>query len=127
MKPDGINAGMTRELGWGKNAVSEDSHEFVFAPTTLGELVSGMAKRLNAHSMRVVGEAIGRGELKAVAFGSIHTVKPQFDRGIERSLDEYFSRYQTLSMASFKIGDDEVREVGRARELFVHPCRPVAP
>jgi len=69
---------------------------------------------------RLVAE---RGELKAVAFGSIHTVKPEFDRGIERSLDEYFSRYQTLSMASFKIGDDELREVGRARDLLIHPCR----
>jgi putative NIF3 family GTP cyclohydrolase 1 type 2 len=57
MKPDGINAGMTRELGWGKNAVSEDSHEFVFAPMTLGEFAGTMAKRLNAHSMRVVGNA----------------------------------------------------------------------
>jgi putative NIF3 family GTP cyclohydrolase 1 type 2 len=57
MKPDGINAGMTRELGWQKNAISEDSHEFVFQPTTLGELVNTMSKRLNAHSMRVVGDA----------------------------------------------------------------------
>jgi putative NIF3 family GTP cyclohydrolase 1 type 2 len=57
MKPDGINEGMTRELGWQKNAISDGSHEFVFPQTTLGELVSTMAKRLNAHSMRVVGDA----------------------------------------------------------------------
>jgi putative NIF3 family GTP cyclohydrolase 1 type 2 len=57
MKPDGINAGMTRELGWEKNAIAPDSHEFVFDTTTLGDLVNGMAKRLNAHSMRVVGDA----------------------------------------------------------------------
>ena len=57
MKPDGINAGMTRELGWEKNAVTPDSHEFVFSPVPLGEFVNGMAKRLNAHSMRVVGDA----------------------------------------------------------------------
>jgi len=49
-------------------------------------------------------------------------VKPEFDRGIERQLAEYFSRYQTVSMASFKIGDDELREIGRARDLLVHPC-----
>ncbi len=69
---------------------------------------------------RLVAE---RGELKAVSFGSIHTVKPEFDRGIERELDDYFARYQTLSMASFKIGDDEVRSLGRARDLLVHRCR----
>jgi putative NIF3 family GTP cyclohydrolase 1 type 2 len=57
MKPDGINEGMTRELGWQKNAISDGSHEFVFPQTTLGELVSTMAKRLNGHSMRVVGDA----------------------------------------------------------------------
>jgi putative NIF3 family GTP cyclohydrolase 1 type 2 len=57
MKPDGINAGMTRELGWEKNAIAPDSHEFVFDATTLGGLVNTMAKRLNAHSMRVVGDA----------------------------------------------------------------------
>jgi hypothetical protein len=47
MKPDGINAGMTRELVWEKNAVSEGSREFVFDVTTLGGLVETMAKRLN--------------------------------------------------------------------------------
>jgi hypothetical protein len=26
-------------------------------------------------------------------------------------------------MASFRIGDDELREIGRARDLLVHPCR----
>ena len=57
MKPDGINVGMTRELGWEKNAVSEGSHEFVFDVATVGGLVETMAKRLNAHSMRVVGDA----------------------------------------------------------------------
>ena len=57
MKPDGINAGMTRELGWEKNAVAPDAKEFVFESTTLGALVNTMAKRLNAHSMRVVGDA----------------------------------------------------------------------
>jgi len=57
MKPDGINEGMTRELGWQKNAISDGSHEFMFPQTTLGELVSTMAKRLNGHSMRVVGDA----------------------------------------------------------------------
>jgi formylmethanofuran dehydrogenase subunit A len=69
---------------------------------------------------RLVAE---RGELKAVSFGSIHTVKPEFDRGIERELDDYFARYQTLSMASSKIGDDEIRSLGRARNLLVHSCR----
>jgi formylmethanofuran dehydrogenase subunit A len=69
---------------------------------------------------RLVAE---RGTLKAVSFGAVHTVKPAFDRGIERELEAYFSRYQTQSLASFTIGDDELRSLGRARDLLVHPCR----
>jgi putative NIF3 family GTP cyclohydrolase 1 type 2 len=56
MSPDGINAGMTRELRWEKNATVKDSHEFAFEPTTLGTLVKTMATRLQAHSMRIVGD-----------------------------------------------------------------------
>lgn len=54
-KPDGIHAGMTRELGWQKNAIAEDAREFVFPPTKLESFVSAMAQRLHAHSMRIVG------------------------------------------------------------------------
>ena len=56
MKPDGINEGMTRELGWQKNAIEPGSHEFSFPATTLSEFAETMAKKLNAHSMRVVGD-----------------------------------------------------------------------
>lgn len=56
MSPDGINAGMTRELGWEKNAIAKDSHEFVFPQMTLQELVNSMVSRLQAHSMRIVGD-----------------------------------------------------------------------
>jgi formylmethanofuran dehydrogenase subunit A len=70
---------------------------------------------------RLVAE---RGRLKAVSFGAVHTVKPAFDLGIERELEAYFSRYQTQSMASFQIGGDELRSLGRARDLLIHPCRP---
>src|SRR5882757_5865653 len=56
MKPDGINAGMTRELGWEKNAMAADSHEFVFQAPSLNEFAQKMASRLKAHSMRVVGD-----------------------------------------------------------------------
>ena len=41
MKPDGINMGMTRELGWEKNATAEDSHEFVFEATAAGRVCAG--------------------------------------------------------------------------------------
>jgi formylmethanofuran dehydrogenase subunit A len=70
------------------------------------------------------GEIVAeRGEVKAAPFGSIHVVKPAFDARIESTLERYFERYQTVSMQHFKIADDEVRELGRAPGLVVHPCR----
>ncbi len=45
------------------------------------------------------GEVVAeRGEIKAAPFGRVHVVKPAFDAGIERSLEPYFERYQTLSL-----------------------------
>jgi formylmethanofuran dehydrogenase subunit A len=42
------------------------------------------------------GELVAeRGEVTQVTRGSVHTVKPEFDRGIERELARYFARYQT--------------------------------
>jgi formylmethanofuran dehydrogenase subunit A len=64
-----------------------------------------------------------RGEVKRVTRGALHAVKPEFDRGIERKLEDYFRRYQTVSLASFVIGDDEVCECGRASRLEAHACR----
>ena len=63
-----------------------------------------------------------RGEIRAVTRGSLHTVKPDFDRGIERKLEPWFARYQTQSMHSFMIGDDEVCECGHSSRLIAHRC-----
>ena len=69
------------------------------------------------------GELVAeRGEVKAVVRGNLHVVKPAFDRGIERKLGAWFERYHTQSLASFKIGDDEVCECGHAPRLVRHAC-----
>jgi formylmethanofuran dehydrogenase subunit A len=70
------------------------------------------------------GEVVAeRGEVKAAPSGSVHVVRPAFDAGIERALEPYFERYQTVSLQHFKIGDEEVRELARAPGLVVQPCR----
>ena len=70
------------------------------------------------------GELVAeRGEVKAVLQGAIHTVKPEFDPGIERRLKTWFEQHHTQSLASFKIDDEEVCECGRAPRLAVHACR----
>jgi formylmethanofuran dehydrogenase subunit A len=50
-------------------------------------------------------------------------VKPAFDRGIERDLKTYFERYQTVRMENFRIGADEMHDIGRGAALQVHACR----
>jgi formylmethanofuran dehydrogenase subunit A len=70
------------------------------------------------------GEIVAeRGEVKEVRFGNVHTVKPEYDPAIERKLAEYFARYQTMSLASFRIGGDELVELSRAPQVVTHPCR----
>ncbi len=60
------------------------------------------------------------GRIVQVTRGRVHMVRPAFDRGIEKELESYFDRYQTLGMERFKIGDEEIREL--SGEPVVHPC-----
>ena len=55
-KPDGIATGMTEQLGWEKNADPADPRRFTFAGETLLSLSQSMAKKLNARTMRVIGD-----------------------------------------------------------------------
>ena len=70
------------------------------------------------------GELVAKdGKIVKVTRGNTHVVKPEFDRGIERELKEYFDRYQTMRLDSFKIGDAEMSELGQGSRLMVHECR----
>ena len=70
------------------------------------------------------GELVAReGRIVKVTWGTTHVVKPEFDRGIERRLEDYFARFQTMRLSSFAIGDDELCECGHGRKGVVHPCR----
>jgi len=55
-RPDGIGAGMVRELGWEKNVDPENPRRFVFPGTTLAQFSKDMQSKLNARTMRVVGD-----------------------------------------------------------------------
>jgi len=71
------------------------------------------------------GELIVRdGRLVKITSGSVHAVKPEYDRSIEASVAEYFERYQTTSAAGFRISADELCECGS--RLIVHDCRGAA-
>ncbi|MDQ3254765.1 MAG: Nif3-like dinuclear metal center hexameric protein, partial [Acidobacteriota bacterium] len=55
-RPDGINAGMIRELGWEKNADSQNPRMFTFPGTPLARLARDMETKLKIRTMRVVGD-----------------------------------------------------------------------
>lgn len=61
------------------------------------------------------------GEVVKVTWGHTHTVKPEFDRGIEKDLKQYFDRYHTMSMDNFKVSSDEISEGGRGG-VIVQAC-----
>jgi putative NIF3 family GTP cyclohydrolase 1 type 2 len=55
-RPDGIGFGLSRELGWDKNADPENPRAFKFPGTPLAQLASDMAERLKIRTLRVVGD-----------------------------------------------------------------------
>lgn len=55
-RPDGILAGMTEALGWGKYATAEQARRFSLPSTTLEALAQSMQNRLNARALRVIGD-----------------------------------------------------------------------
>jgi putative NIF3 family GTP cyclohydrolase 1 type 2 len=55
MKPDGILAGMVKELGWEKYESADNPYLFILPQTTLETLASDVARKLDTPVMRVVG------------------------------------------------------------------------
>jgi formylmethanofuran dehydrogenase subunit A len=65
------------------------------------------------------------GKIVSTKWGTVHTVKPEFDSSIEKDLKAYFDKYLTMKLGNFKISDDEMLEDGRG-SLTVHPLKAVA-
>jgi formylmethanofuran dehydrogenase subunit A len=63
-------------------------------------------------------EVVRDGAVTAIQWGHTHTIRPDYDTTIERSLESYFSRYHSQRMGNFKISDDEFND-GRGG-LVVH-------
>ncbi len=68
------------------------------------------------------GELIVKnGKIVKVVNGGTHILKPEFDKGIEKSLKRYFDDFQTVSLGNYKMHDDEIIEDGRGK-VIVQPC-----
>jgi putative NIF3 family GTP cyclohydrolase 1 type 2 len=55
-RPDGIGVGMARELGWERNADPNNPRVFSFPGTPLARFAKDLQTKLNARTMRVVGD-----------------------------------------------------------------------
>ena len=64
---------------------------------------------------------VKNGQVVKVTWGHTHTVKPEFDRGIEKDIKKYFDTYHTINMENFKVSDDEIAEGGRGG-VVVQAC-----
>lgn len=62
------------------------------------------------------------GKVVKVTYGSTHTVKPEFDRSIEKEIKKYFDTYHTIDANQFKISDDEIAEGGLSK-VIVQECK----
>ena len=55
-RPDGIATGMMRELGWEKNDDPENPRRYTFPGTPLAQFAKDIQTKLNARTVRVVGD-----------------------------------------------------------------------
>ena len=62
------------------------------------------------------------GEIKSSVNGATHVVRSDYQRSIKKTVDEYYSRYMTISKDRVRVSDDEIRDEG-AGELIIHPAK----
>ena len=51
---------------------------------------------------------VQNGRIVKLVQGATHVARPDYDKGIEKSLRNYFNRYHTVQMENFRVGDDEI-------------------
>jgi formylmethanofuran dehydrogenase subunit A len=51
---------------------------------------------------------VKNGKVVKVVQGATHVARPDYDRGIEKPLKDYFDRFHTVRMENFKLADDEI-------------------
>jgi formylmethanofuran dehydrogenase subunit A len=63
------------------------------------------------------------GKVVKVTWGRYHSVRPDYDPGIEKRLADHFAAYHTMRSSQLVISDDEMHAIGHGAEVRTHPCR----
>ena len=67
------------------------------------------------------GELIVKnGKIVKVVNGATHVARPDYDRSIEKALEDYFDHFHTVRMENFRLSDEEIVNRGRG-EIIVQP------
>lgn len=62
------------------------------------------------------------GQVVKVTWGATHTVKPEFDRAIEKEIARYFDSYHTMKMEHVKVTEQHIADDGRGH-VVVQECK----
>ncbi len=65
---------------------------------------------------------VKNGMIVKVVQGATHVARPDYDRGIEKSLRAYFDRYHTVRMDNIRVGDHEIIGADKG-SIIVQPTR----
>ena len=75
---------------------------------------------------------VKNGKVVKVVQGATHVVRPDYDKSIEKPLNDYFDRYLTVRMDNFKLADEEIvngdkrrhhRAADRGARVVTPACR----
>jgi|EndMetStandDraft_5_1072996.scaffolds.fasta_scaffold77849_2 putative NIF3 family GTP cyclohydrolase 1 type 2 len=115
-KPDGIQTGMIRALGWEKFQSPNSSGLFVIPETTLGKLVSDIKTRLGIRAMRVIGDPGMK--LTKVALAPGYPGFPRQRQTLQRDDVEALLMGEAREWETIEYGDDAVA-AGKRKALIV--------
>jgi len=115
-KPDGIEAGNVRALGWEKFQRLDNQYLFVIPETTLKKLAKEVAARLGSSVLRVVGDP----EMKVtkVGFSPGAAGSPREIRALEQDDVQVLMVGETREWETVEYAADAVSE-GRQKALIV--------
>ena len=51
------------------------------------------------------------GKIKKYTWGKTHTVKPDYDESIEKTLSKFFEKNHTMSLDNYQISNEEMSEL----------------
>ena len=65
---------------------------------------------------------VENGKIKKYIWGDTQTVKPEYDKSIEKNLKKFFDKYHTMKLENYIISNDEMSEqIGSS--IVINNCK----